>query len=92
MQKPTRGKLDIELTRGDTIVYIKICDDGTGRKRSSEKKLPPTPLHKSMGLQITAERIALLRGYSFVDILDLVDSNGEPAGTEVTIKIPVIYD
>jgi hypothetical protein len=49
-----------------------------------------------MGLQITAERIALFdrltRQGSFVNILDLVDGNGEPAGTEVTIKIPLIYD
>jgi hypothetical protein len=49
-----------------------------------------------MGLKITAERIALLdrltQEGSLVDILDLMDSNGKPAGTEVTIKIPVIYD
>lgn len=96
MQKPTRGKLDIEITKGDDHVYIKICDDGIGRAKSGEMKRTSSGLHKSMGLQITAERIALLdrlnQESSLVDILDLVDPNGEPAGTEVTIKIPVIYD
>jgi tetratricopeptide (TPR) repeat protein len=96
MQKPTRGKLDIEITRGDNHVYIKICDDGIGRAKSGEMKRTASNLHKSMGLQITAERISLLdrltRGETLVNILDLVDSDGEPAGTEVTIKIPIIYD
>jgi len=96
MQKPAKGKLDIEITNEKKHVYIKICDDGVGREKSAKIRRSSDELHKSMGLQITAERIALLdsltRESSFVNILDLVDSNGEPAGTEVTIKIPLIYD
>jgi LytS/YehU family sensor histidine kinase len=96
MQKPEKGKLDIEVTRENGHVYIKICDDGIGRANSTKMRRMFDGIHKSMGLQITAERIALFdrhtREGSFVNILDLVDSNGEPAGTEVTIKIPIIYD
>jgi hypothetical protein len=96
MQKSAIGTLDIEVSGEEDHVYIKICDDGIGRANSSKMHRPPDETHKSMGLQITAERIALLdrltREDSGVKILDLVDSNGEPAGTEVTLKIPVIYD
>jgi tetratricopeptide (TPR) repeat protein len=96
MQKPEKGKLDIEVTTENDLVYIKICDDGIGRANSAKMGRTSDGIHRSMGLQITAERIALFdrltRQGSFVNILDLVDGNGEPAGTEVTIKIPLIYD
>ncbi len=96
MQKSTKGKLDIEVTCENNYVYVKVCDDGIGRAKSAKMRTAYDGLHKSMGLQITAERIALFdrvtREGSFVSILDLVDTDGEPAGTEVTIKIPVIYD
>jgi len=96
MQKSSKGKLDIEVTSEDNHVYIKICDDGIGRANSAKMQRTSDGIHKSMGLQMTAERIALfdrLTGEgSLVSILDLVDSNGDPAGTEVTIKIPLIYD
>jgi hypothetical protein len=49
-----------------------------------------------MGLRITEERIAMMeRSFgreSNVTINDLVLPDGRPAGTEVTIKIPAIYD
>ncbi len=52
--------------------------------------------HKSMGLQITAHRIAMMQqsnvSKSPVTINDLVDPDGDAAGTEVIIKMPVIYD
>jgi sensor histidine kinase YesM len=96
MQKPAKGKLDIEVTSEKDHVYIKICDDGIGRASSGKMRKTSDDIHKSMGLQITAERIALFdrhtREGSMVNILDLVDGNGVPAGTEVTIKIPLIYD
>ena len=49
-----------------------------------------------MGLRITAHRIAMLQKSesmeSPVSINDLVNADGTAAGTEVLIKIPVIYD
>ena len=52
--------------------------------------------HKSMGLRITAHRIAILQNSetlaSPVTINDLVHADGSAAGTEVIIKMPVIYD
>jgi hypothetical protein len=49
-----------------------------------------------MGLRITAHRIAMLQNSatltSPVTINDLVNADGSAAGTEVIIKMPVIYD
>ena len=49
-----------------------------------------------MGLRITANRIAILQkngsAESPVTIRDLVDNNGAAAGTEVIIKMPLLYD
>jgi len=49
-----------------------------------------------MGLQITADRIAMLQQSSapkeVVIISDLTLPDGSPDGTEVTLKIPLQYD
>jgi hypothetical protein len=49
--------------------------------------------HKSMGLQITAERLNLLTGNGspghYFDIEDLYDEDGQPAGTKVILKIRI---
>jgi hypothetical protein len=49
-----------------------------------------------MGLKITADRIEMLQNIneteSPVTIVDLLHPDGSGAGTEVFIKIPVIYD
>jgi hypothetical protein len=49
-----------------------------------------------MGMNITAERIALLQqqeGHNtFVTVNDLTNPYNHPAGTEVLIKLPINYD
>ena len=49
-----------------------------------------------MGLRITADRIAMIQNSngseSPITINDLVNTDGNAAGTEVIIKMPVIYD
>ena len=56
---------------------------------NNEKKLTK----KSMGMQITKERLELYyqktgQNFSF-NITDLIDKNGEPTGTKVEIKFPL---
>jgi len=47
-------------------------------------------------LRITKDRIAMLQksngGESPVEIIDLANEDGSAAGTEVIIKMPVIYE
>ncbi|PWT99093.1 MAG: hypothetical protein C5B52_11175 [Bacteroidetes bacterium] len=95
MHKEEKGQLDIELSEEDQLVFIKITDNGIGRNQAELLASKSATRHKSMGLKITSERIDLFRksglGDSGVKINDLINPDGKPAGTEVIIRIPVIY-
>ncbi|MEP7321527.1 MAG: two-component regulator propeller domain-containing protein [Saprospiraceae bacterium] len=96
MHKEEKGKLDIEISLESNLLVFKISDDGVGRKAATATASKSATRHKSMGLQITADRISKLQNSngtkSPVTIIDLVHPDGSGAGTEVIIKIPVIYD
>jgi ligand-binding sensor domain-containing protein len=96
MHKEEKGNLDIEISQEDNLLFIRIADDGIGRKQSSALSSKSATRHKSMGLQITADRIAMIQPAGSrevpVKIIDLVASDGSSAGTEIIITIPVIYD
>ncbi len=94
MHKESKGRLDIELTAEDQYLFISITDDGVGRKKAAGLDNKPDN-HKSIGMRLTQERIRnLAQGTeeSYVQVFDLTNPDGSPAGTEVTIKIPLIYD
>ena len=76
------------------ILFYKITDDGIGRKKAAELKSKSASTQKSMGMRITADRIAMLQqqNKTSIRIADLVLADGNPCGTEVLIKIPVSYD
>ena len=94
MHKEEKGKLEIELSDKEGMLYCRITDDGIGRKKAEELKASGT--HKSMGLRITADRIALLqqqrKASASIEVIDLVLPDGKPGGTEVIIKMPLQYD
>lgn len=96
MHKEEKGRVDIELSCEDEYLRIKITDDGIGRKRAAELKSKSATRHHSMGLKITTDRILMVQKYYGkeppVKINDLVHADGSPAGTEVIIKIPIMYD
>jgi tetratricopeptide (TPR) repeat protein len=96
MHKEEKGHLEIELFQQDGKLCCKITDDGIGRKHAAELASKSATLHKSMGLKITADRIAMMQvsnnGSSPVLINDLVNPDGSAAGTEVIIKIPLVYE
>ncbi len=93
MHKEERGLLTIGMfVEGDTLICI-IRDNGIGRKRAAMFKSKSAEKHKSMGLQITAERLALLTGTGeaghFFRIEDLYDAEGNAAGTQVVLTIKI---
>jgi ligand-binding sensor domain-containing protein len=95
MHKEEKGKLEIELSEREGMLNCRITDDGIGRKKAEELKATGT--HKSMGLRITADRIALLqqqqrKASASIEVFDLVLPDGKPGGTEVIIKMPLQYD
>jgi len=96
MHKEEKGELDIEVSQESDHLFFKITDDGIGRKKAAELASKSATKHKSMGLRITADRIAMMQSSkgneSPITINDLINADGTAAGTEVIIKMPVIYD
>ena len=96
MHKEEKGNLEIELYQQDNMLCCKITDDGVGRKKAGELKSKSASTHKSMGMRITADRIANLQQKkqtnTYISINDLVFPDGSAAGTEVLMQIPIQYD
>ena len=96
MHKDEKGELEIEVAEEGQSLYIRITDNGIGREQAARIASKSATKHKSMGLLITADRIAMIQSAngngSAVTIKDLVHADGSAAGTEVQIKIPVDYD
>lgn len=74
----------------EQIKYI-ITDNGVGRQQAAAYNQQNKPHHKSVGLQITAERVNMFnRGEvpgSSVHFTDLYNEDGTSAGTRVEITI-----
>ncbi len=94
MHKEEKGHLKIELYQCDEALCCKITDDGVGRLKAAAFKSKSAASHKSMGMRITADRIAILQQKKQIDptiqISDFVLPDGSAGGTEVLLKIPVI--
>lgn len=96
MHKEEKGKLLIELLEEDDYLVCRITDDGIGRQKAAELKSKSASTHKSMGMKITADRIASMRrrksNENNIQITDLTLPDGSPGGTRVEIKIALQYD
>ncbi len=95
MPKEEGGKIDITVAVNNdkSLLVVDITDDGIGREKSAELKNGKSVKHKSYGMKVTSERIALINQVyktgAEVKINDLTDANGNVAGTQVIIQIPV---
>jgi LytS/YehU family sensor histidine kinase len=93
MHKEGQGHLSIDLHWENGTLLCQITDDGIGRKRAAELKSKSASKGKSLGMQITSHRLALINSLhekeTTVQIVDLVDPAGEACGTRVVLKIPV---
>ncbi len=86
------GSLLITIEAVPDAIQCKVRDSGIGRAKAAELKRDRDSGHRSHGLEVTAERFAMMselyRGDFSFAIADLHDSSGRAAGTEVTIMIP----
>lgn len=89
--KEDHGHLNIELSMQDNVLNCIITDNGIGREKAAELKSKSAEKEKSLGLQITSQRLALLNQnknvQTFYTIEDILDENKNIAGTKVVIKI-----
>jgi hypothetical protein len=77
---------------GEQTIF-EVEDDGIGRERARDLLLKQEESHKSLATVITRERIAALNRKSkkkiTLEIIDLMDENGNARGTLVRFGIPV---
>ena len=94
MHKAEGGTVTVSIRQPtDTHLCVTITDDGVGRARATELRSKSAGAHKSFGMQVTADRIRMINHlYNIqtdVTIHDLIAADGQPAGTEVVLQIPV---
>jgi LytS/YehU family sensor histidine kinase len=91
MHKQGHGHLEIALSVEEKILTCMITDNGIGRHKAAMHENKSVKKEKSMGLQITTERLALLNQdineQSFFNIEDITDDEGNVAGTRVILKM-----
>ena len=91
MHKDGPGKLEILMRMQDDQLQCIITDNGIGRKKAAELKNKSGAKQKSFGLKITTERLALFNNektvHNFYKPEDVLDSNGNIAGTKVVLNI-----
>jgi LytS/YehU family sensor histidine kinase len=89
-----KGSLSVEMQLKKGQIHCIIQDNGIGRAKAMEINQKKNNHHQSMGTNITESRLKLvneLYGKSMkIEYTDLLDDNGEPAGTKVEINIPII--
>lgn len=81
------GMVSIKFLKGEGNIKCIIEDNGIGRERSNQIKQRSRFHRKSLGLQITSERLQLLQGSSAADIQDLKNELGEPMGTRIVVML-----
>ncbi len=94
MHKATGGNIIIDITQpSEYLLHIEITDDGIGREMAKEHKSKSATRQKSFGLKMTSERLEAINHIyqtnTEVKIVDLVDTEGNAAGTKVIIEIPL---
>lgn len=90
--KKDRGRIVVELKRKDNFIICIIEDNGIGRE-ASRKMNGAQHQHKSMGMEITKERLEIINRLNnsplSVNIIDLKAASGDASGTKVEIFIPL---
>jgi hypothetical protein len=90
MHKEGRGQLDLFFEMKNHIVLCTITDNGIGRTKASEIKSKSAERMKSLGLKLTAERLALFNEgksvHTFYKMEDVM-KDGTVAGTRVKVNI-----
>ncbi len=88
-------KINLYITKEDEeFIKISIKDNGIGRAASEKIKESKVLKRKSLGVDITKERLKnfskdYLNSYN-VEFIDIKDDKGVALGTEVVLTIPII--
>lgn len=92
MHKEKGGTVKLSIEKEEDILKCSIEDDGVGREINRSIDSGAFMKEKSMGLQLTAERLKIMGKIGlkrFIEIIDLKDENDEAIGTRVDLLIPI---
>ena len=94
LHKDGGGMLSVNIRMIDKgMLECMIEDNGVGRIKAKELKSKSATSRKSLGMQLTQSRIALLNRHAelnaSISIIDMEDGLRQPAGTKVILRIPV---
>ncbi|MFL5810313.1 MAG: histidine kinase, partial [Flavisolibacter sp.] len=92
-RKDELGKISITINLKDQMLVCVVEDNGVGRQLAGQYRKAMVANHHSKGTSVTMARINMLNlnneNKIQVQIDDLVDASGKPAGTKVTLCFPV---
>lgn len=93
--KEGEKKIDLLVSRDkDGFINITITDNGVGRDASEKIREGKVLKRKSVGIDITKERLANFsrdyQNYFNVEILDMFDKSQNATGTKVILHIPTV--
>lgn len=95
LHKKGKGFLLVRLASQEESLFLAIEDNGIGRKKADEIKMDQGAIQQSLGSKITQDRIDILNSlYSNeidVQYVDLEDEQGNPRGTRVEIRLPLVF-
>jgi ligand-binding sensor domain-containing protein/putative methionine-R-sulfoxide reductase with GAF domain len=91
LHKETSGTLLVHIDYKENILECIVEDNGIGREMSATYKSKTSAHKKSLGLQLTRERLAIMneqeKRKSSVEVIDLKNGSGIASGTRVVIKM-----
>jgi tetratricopeptide (TPR) repeat protein len=92
MHKESGGNVTISiLQKTDKLLEINVLDDGVGRQKAMRIKSKSATKNKSLGIEISNDRLKIINQIYKVNanvvIQDLVDSEGNPCGTNVCLQL-----
>lgn len=91
--KREKGLLRITFKKRDHFIHVTIEDNGVGRAQVQQEQLAMQRTYESTGIKNTEARLRLIGGSAGADqpvgITDLY-TNNLPAGTRVTLLIPIL--
>ncbi len=88
----SEGHLKLRFEMAGKELCCTVEDNGVGRGAARKHAHSEGDHHRSFGIQIAQERLALLsptRPHR-LKIEDLIDADGKPAGTRVEIRVPIL--
>jgi tetratricopeptide (TPR) repeat protein len=91
--RESNKQIQVNIKHGfENNIVIEIIDNGIGRVKAQEIKASKVSKQKSVGIELTRERLANFaknnKGEMLLVFEDMYDSNQQPLGTKVILNIP----